>query len=84
MIACIDRGISYDKLGGYNDAIADFNRALVLNPTNLSSYYCRAASYESIQLYEKAVDDYNCALNLEKGTDDVATQDSSSENQADP
>ena len=35
------RGISYDKLGQFEEAIADFTRVLELDPSNVNAYFNR-------------------------------------------
>ena len=59
------RGISYDKLGQFEDAIADFTRVLELDPTNVNAFFNRGSAYDSLGQYEKAVADYTRALDLD-------------------
>ena len=35
------RGISFDKLGQFEEAIADFTRVLELDPSNVNAYFNR-------------------------------------------
>lgn len=69
----LSRGIAYDKLGKPNQAIIDFTNALVLDPQNLNSHFCRATCYESIKAYELAIEDYMSALEM-KITSDVFSE----------
>ena len=41
----VDRGIAYGEKGEYDQAIADFNRALEVDPKIASAYYNRAMVY---------------------------------------
>lgn len=53
-----NRGISYDKLGMYEEAIRDFTRVIQLEPNNVNAYFNRGSAYDSIGNYEAAVADY--------------------------
>ena len=35
------RGISFDKLGQFEEAVADFTRVLELDPSNVNAYFNR-------------------------------------------
>ena len=55
-------GLQNMKLKCYQKAIENFNKAVILNPTNL--YYSnRACAYADAKIYDKALDDYNYLLN---------------------
>ena len=47
--------------------MADYSRALELNPRHCRAYYNRAFSYDRLQRYKDAVADYTSALDLEPG-----------------
>ncbi len=59
------RGISYDKMGRYESAVADFTLVLQLDPQNVNAVFNRGSSYDSMGQYDKAVADYSRALDLD-------------------
>lgn len=59
-----NRGISYDKLGMYDEAIKDFTRVLQLEPNNVNAYFNRGSAYDSIGNYEAAVQDYRWVVGV--------------------
>lgn len=64
------RGISFDKLGQFEQAVADFTTVLRLDPTNVNAYFNRGSAYDSLGQYEKAVADYTHALDLDSSSPD--------------
>jgi protein O-mannosyl-transferase len=58
------RGLVYDHKGLYNEAIADFNKALALNPSYMEAYNNRAAVFEKTGQVDKAISDYQKAIAL--------------------
>jgi lipoprotein NlpI len=61
-----NRGISYDKKGMFEAAIADFTRVLELDSTNANAYFNRGSTHDSLGAYDKAIADYSRALDLDK------------------
>ena len=61
-----NRGISYDKKGQYEAAIADFTRVLELDATNANAFFNRGSTHDSIGAYDKAIADYTRALDLDR------------------
>lgn len=59
-----DRGTIYDKMGRYEEALADYNRAIELDPSLMSAYSNRALTLSALQRYEEALADYDKALAL--------------------
>ena len=59
------RGNAYRRQQKYDKAIADYNRALVLEPNYQWAYVNRGNAYRRQQEYDKAIADYNRALTLE-------------------
>ena len=55
------RGGVYNSLKRYNDAIADFDSSLRLNPRESMAYQGRGLSYEKLGDTEKAIADYSQA-----------------------
>lgn len=58
------RGVTYDKLDRYEEAIADYTRALELDPTFVLAYNNRGATYERLRKYENSLSDYTNAIQL--------------------
>jgi tetratricopeptide (TPR) repeat protein len=67
------RGISYDKLGKYEAAVADFSRVLELEPTNSVAYFNRGSTYDSMGAHDHAIADFGRALELDNGSNHVSS-----------
>lgn len=68
----ICRGISFDKLGDFKKAVADFTTVIKLDPNNVNAYFNRGSAFDSLGQYDRAVSDYTKALDLDNtGTDPV-------------
>jgi tetratricopeptide (TPR) repeat protein len=63
-IAYMDRGIAHQNKGEHQDAIADFNQSLKLNPNDPAVYRSRGFSFAQTQEYDLAIDDYNQTIKL--------------------
>ena len=62
------RGGAYlDKKGDYDQAIADFSRAIELNPDNAEYWHDRGAAYFRKGDYDQAIADYAHACQLAPG-----------------
>jgi len=59
-----NRANVYHKRGEFEKAIADYNRALVIDPGYYRSYYDRGNAYYDTKDFDKAISDYNMALQL--------------------
>jgi tetratricopeptide (TPR) repeat protein len=59
------RGLLYYKQGGYEQSIADYNRAIELDLESVAAYVNRGNSYDDMGEYELAVADYNRAIELD-------------------
>ena len=61
-----NRGYAYMKLKSYEPkvAIADYDRAIGLNPEYASAYFYRGSSYERLNEYVKAFEDYDKVIDL--------------------
>jgi lipoprotein NlpI len=59
-----NRGIAHAYKGEYDKAIADFNRAIALNPNSQSAYITRGGSYYAKGEVDNAIADYNRAIEL--------------------
>ena len=63
--AYYNRGNAHAELGDLRRAIADFDRALGLDPHHSPTYYNRSNSYANLGDYERAIADYADAIRLE-------------------
>ncbi len=63
-IAYYNRGIAHQNKGEHQDAIADFNQSLKLNPSDPATYSGRGYSYAQTGEYDLAIDDYNQTVKL--------------------
>ena len=56
------RGFAYKRLGEYQHAIEDYDRAIELDPNYARAYASRGSAFRSLRDYKHAIDDYNRAL----------------------
>lgn len=61
----VNRGNTYDILQDYDKALADFTRAIELDPANAVTYSNRGRTYSNIQRHEEALADYTHAIELD-------------------
>ena len=61
------RGDAYYETGEYSKAIAEYNKAIELNPNKALAYFNRAYAYGEIGKYDKAIADYSKAIELNPG-----------------
>lgn len=59
-----NRGEAYRKSGNFTQAIADYNKALELNPNYVTAYNNRGIAYRRLNNYAQAFADYNKAIEL--------------------
>jgi tetratricopeptide (TPR) repeat protein len=62
--ATYNRGNAYASIGEFDRAIADYDRALQLNPTMATAFDNRGRAYSQKNQFERAVADYNEAIRL--------------------
>ena len=55
-------GVAYSKLESHDAAIVDFTKVLERNPDHVNASFARAACYNTIGHFSKAIEDYNTAL----------------------
>ena len=60
--AYYNRGIAWSEKKQYDKAIADYNKALAVDPNNADFYLNRGNAHEKNGEYDKAIADYNKAL----------------------
>ncbi len=62
--AYINRGITYRKKGQYDRAIADYDKAIKLNPKLAMAYNNRGTVYGNKGQYDRAIADFDKAIKL--------------------
>jgi tetratricopeptide (TPR) repeat protein len=55
--AYINRGIAYKMMGDHDQAIANFSKALEINPRLAAAYVNRGRAYRSKDQYDRAISD---------------------------
>jgi tetratricopeptide (TPR) repeat protein len=63
--AYYNRGLAYYNQQKYAQAIADYNKAIELDPNDADAYYNRGIAYADQQEYAQAIADYNKAIELD-------------------
>ncbi|HBR22615.1 MAG TPA: hypothetical protein DD713_08660 [Nitrospiraceae bacterium] len=63
--AYLSRGEAYAKKGQYDRAIADYNKAIVLDPNNAEAYTGRGVAYAKKEQYDRAIEDFNKTIALD-------------------
>jgi Flp pilus assembly protein TadD len=64
-LAFASRGESYRRMGQYDAALADLNRAIELDDKNALAFASRGESYQRMRQYEAALADFNRAIELD-------------------
>ena len=62
--SCIERGLAYLEEGQVDQAIANLNKAIELNPRDDIAYGIRGNAYVRKGQYDKAITDFNNAIKL--------------------
>ena len=65
------RGFGYYSLGDYARAIADFDRAIEIDPGSASAYYNRGIVYNAMRDYARAIADFDRAIEIDPGRANV-------------
>ncbi len=60
-----NRGVTYDNLKQAEQALADYNRAIELDPQSAKAYLNRGTTYSDLGQAEQALADYNRAIELD-------------------
>ena len=71
--AYTNRGVAKLKLGDYRGAIADFDRAIELNPDAAAACYGRGGAKSKLGDYEGAIADYSRAIEIKPDYADAYT-----------
>ena len=63
----VERGLlAADGRSEYEDAIADYDIAIDMDPREATTYYLRGFAKSQLKRYEKALEDYNQSINLQR------------------
>ncbi len=62
--AYYNRGVAYDNLGQYKNAIKDYNQAISLNPDFAEAYSNRGTINNTTGKYQRAIEDFSEAIRL--------------------
>jgi tetratricopeptide (TPR) repeat protein len=60
-----DRLVRYLANGRYDQALADYDRAIELDATNTWAFLGRGETYRAMQRYDQALADYDRAIELD-------------------
>jgi tetratricopeptide (TPR) repeat protein len=63
--ACLDRGNAYLNKGQYDLAMADFNKAIEIDPKFAKAYNNRGDAYEKKGQYDLAIADFTKAIEVD-------------------
>ena len=64
--AYTNRGLAYHEDGDLDQAIADYDQALVLDPQHVGAYYSRGNAYFSKGDFDQAITDFDQAIELDQ------------------
>ncbi len=60
----VSKGLEYYKTGKLDEAIAEYNKAIDLNPRDSDAYLNRGVAYHDKELYDQAIYDYGKVIEL--------------------
>ena len=60
-----DRGVAYAMAAKHDRAVADFTKAIEINPRDALAYSLRGTTYRDKGIYERAIADYTKAIYLD-------------------
>ena len=61
----IDRGVAYDRKGYYDKAIADYTKAIQINPRATIAYYHRGLDWVQKGNYDNAIADFTKTIEID-------------------
>jgi tetratricopeptide (TPR) repeat protein len=59
-----NRGVAYEEMGSFEQAIQDYTTVLSINEESKKSLHRRGLTYSKMDMNEEAIEDYNTALQL--------------------
>lgn len=71
LIVCVScfgsfsEGEKYFRQADYENAVSEFSKTLFINVTDIKSLHLRARSYEELEEFDKAVDDYKTIIHYD-------------------
>ena len=63
-VSLIERGIEYNIADDFEKSLADLNRALVINPTNMKALYYKTICLRKLDLSTQLIEDYTMLIEL--------------------
>ncbi|WP_082523863.1 tetratricopeptide repeat protein [Methylobacterium sp. Leaf399] len=63
--AFYNRGLAYKKKEDYDRAIADFNEAIAVDPSDADFFRSRGSTYDDMERYDAAIEDYDRSIKLD-------------------
>ena len=63
-IQYFNQGVEKYEAGNYREAIADYTKAIEINPQDANSYYNRGLSKSYLQDHKGAISDYNISIKI--------------------
>ena len=75
-----NRGISFERLARYKEAVKDFTSVIEIDPSNANAYFNRGCCYDSIGELDLAISDYSVALELDLRSGNGDVDDKEKEN----
>ena len=63
-VAALKRGVAHYKHGELNNAVAEFTKAIRLDPSYAEAYYRRGLAYDDMEKVDKAAADYDQVIRL--------------------
>jgi tetratricopeptide (TPR) repeat protein len=75
-----NRGISFERLARYKEAVKDFSSVIEIDQQNANAYFNRGCCYDSIGELDLAISDYSVALELDLRSGNENGQSSNNNN----
>lgn len=67
----LEVGDAHQEVGNSREAIAAYNRAITLDPSNARAYHSRGDAYADLGKYKRAISDYTRAIELDPRNSEV-------------